>query len=67
MLYLIHVRRVKADQILAKVREGQAANPEETDAFGALIMYHVGQWVSEKELDNATPSGTKEKPKHKTL
>ena len=37
----------EADQILAKVREGQAANPEETDAFGALIMYHVGQWVSE--------------------
>ena len=37
----------EADQILAKVREGQAANLEETDAFGALIMYHVGQWVSE--------------------
>ena len=39
----------KADQILAKVRKGHAANPEETDAFGALIMHHVGQWVFEKD------------------
>lgn len=39
----------EADEILANVREGKAATPEETDAFGALIMYHVGQWASEKD------------------
>ncbi len=52
----------KADQILAKVREGQAANQEEADAFGALIMYHVGQWVSEKDWTMQLHLGPRRNP-----
>ncbi|MDG2399529.1 MAG: glucuronate isomerase [Akkermansiaceae bacterium] len=52
----------EADQILAKVREGKAANPKETDAFGALIMYHVGQWVSEKNWTMQLHLGPRRNP-----
>ena len=52
----------EADQILAKVREGQAANPEETDAFGALIMYHLGQWVSETDWTMQLHLGPRRNP-----
>ena len=52
----------KADQILEKVRKGEAANPEETDSFGALIMYHVGQWVSEKDWTMQLHLGPKRNP-----
>ena len=38
----------QADQILAAARNGEAATPEDTDAFGAFLMYHVGQWNAEK-------------------
>lgn len=38
----------KADVILKKVRNGEAAASDKVDGFGALIMFHVGQWVAEK-------------------
>ncbi|MDB4465751.1 glucuronate isomerase [Akkermansiaceae bacterium] len=52
----------EADRILANVREGEAATPEETDAFGALIMYHVGQWVAEKDWTMQLHLGPKRNP-----
>lgn len=52
----------EADRILANALEGEAANPGETDSFGALIMYHVGQWVAEKDWTMQLHLGPKRNP-----
>jgi len=38
----------EANEILSQTLAGTAASPTQTDAFGALIMFHVGQWAAEK-------------------
>lgn len=52
----------EADRILANARAGDAATPAETDAFGALIMYHVGQWVAEKDWTMQLHLGPRRNP-----
>ncbi|MGE9267946.1 MAG: glucuronate isomerase, partial [Verrucomicrobiales bacterium] len=41
--------QAEADGILQRARSGQAASQSETDAFGALIMLHVGRWNAAKD------------------
>ncbi|MGC6456838.1 MAG: glucuronate isomerase [Akkermansiaceae bacterium] len=52
----------EADRILSNAREGDSATESETDAFGALIMYHVGQWVAEKDWTMQLHLGPKRNP-----
>ena len=52
----------EADRILSAARSGQAANESDTDAFGALVMYHVGQWVAEKDWTMQLHLGPKRNP-----
>ncbi len=52
----------EADRILSNARDGQAANAEETDSFGALIMYHVGQWVAKKNWTMQLHLGPRRNP-----
>ena len=39
----------EADAILRATRNGTAATLEERDRFGALLMYHFGQWNAERD------------------
>lgn len=52
----------EADRILNNARQGTAANAEETDAFGALIMKHVGIWTAEKDWTMQLHLGPKRNP-----
>ncbi|MEN8693826.1 MAG: glucuronate isomerase [Akkermansiaceae bacterium] len=52
----------EADNILNNARQGNAATAEETDAFGALIMVHVGTWTAEKEWTMQLHLGPKRNP-----
>ncbi|MGJ8695083.1 MAG: glucuronate isomerase [Verrucomicrobiaceae bacterium] len=52
----------EADRILANARQGTAASHLETDAFGALIMIHVGQWTAEKDWTMQLHLGPKRNP-----
>lgn len=51
-----------ADRILSNALSGAAASPEETDAFGALIMFHVGQWVAERNWTMQLHLGPRRNP-----
>ncbi|MGC6426562.1 MAG: glucuronate isomerase [Akkermansiaceae bacterium] len=52
----------EADRILSKARQGKAASGEETDAFGALIMKHVGIWTAEKDWTMQLHLGPRRNP-----
>ncbi|MBR9759657.1 glucuronate isomerase [bacterium] len=51
-----------ADRILSAAREGIAASPEDTDAFGAMIMYYVGQWNAEADWTMQLHLGPRRNP-----
>ena len=52
----------EANRILKNARQGIAANSEETDTFGALIMKHVGIWTAEKDWTMQLHLGPKRNP-----
>lgn len=52
----------EADRILSNTLSDAAASAEETDAFGALIMFHVGQWVAEKNWTMQLHLGPRRNP-----
>lgn len=52
----------EADRILQKAREGKEANTEESDSFGALLMFHLGQWIAEKDWTMQLHLGPKRNP-----
>ncbi|MEJ6646486.1 MAG: glucuronate isomerase [Akkermansiaceae bacterium] len=52
----------EADQILKKARQGTAASAGETDAFGALLMFHIGQWNAERDWTMQLHLGPKRNP-----
>lgn len=52
----------EADRILANTRDGEAATASESDAFGALIMYHVGQWAADRNWTMQLHLGPKRNP-----
>jgi len=52
----------EADRILSNARQGSSASPEETDRFGALIMWHVGQWNAERGWTMQLHLGPKRSP-----
>ncbi|MEN8847939.1 MAG: glucuronate isomerase [Akkermansiaceae bacterium] len=52
----------EANRIFKDARNGNPANPVDTDAFGALIMFHVGQWNAERDWTMQLHLGPKRSP-----
>ena len=52
----------EANRILGNTLVGTAASATDTDAFGALIMFHVGQWAAEKDWTMQLHLGPRRNP-----
>lgn len=52
----------EANRIFKDARNGNPANPVDTDAFGALIMFHIGQWNAERDWTMQLHLGPKRSP-----
>ncbi len=52
----------EADGILSRALDGTPATESETDAFGALIMFYVGQWNAERDWTMQLHLGPKRNP-----
>jgi hypothetical protein len=62
MPYPNHVTKGKRIKFSLKFEKAKQPIKKRTDAFGALIMYHVGQWVFEKDWTMQLHLGPKRNP-----